>query len=404
MLYLKQIQWELFRKKMRSVLLVVLFALLVICMSFYIRNIRSTQAALDDLAEKLPVTVRIVSGDGSRQGGLNILESQFLALSSAGVHDVRCTSSAAGAVGEDARAVDPFAGGDTSIAGANCIEATGIAPSSFAFADGYGPSLFSGGPEPVCVVYKGFADEHGLSLGDSVTFPMYKVSRKSNGLSFLPLGDVELKVVGTFDALAASGEPTSMYVPIAWMQEATKNAGVEFTYGTTSATLDDPMRLNAFKASLQEGGFQEIDPEASGQYGGSAVSVDDEQFVRTAEQLLQNLSLFQSFFVPFLLLLAGLAALVIFLVLRSTSRDMAVANSLGVPKRALFAVFFAAVFLLCILSCALASPVLVFAAGLSAGETLAVCGLFLVCAVVGIVPALLSILRFNTLDMLTKVD
>lgn len=404
MLYLKQIQWELFRKKMRSVLLVVLFALLVICMSFYIRNIRSTQAALDDLAEKLPVTVHIVSGDGSRQGGLNILESQFLALSSAGVHDVLCTSSAAGAVGEDARAVDPFDGGDTSIAGANCAEAIGISQSAFTYADGYDASLFSGGPEPVCVLYKGFADQNGLEIGDSVSFPMYKVSWQNNGPTYSPLGDVEVKVVGTFDALMGFWEPTSMYVPIEWMRQVTEAAGVEFTYGNTSATLDDPMRLNAFKASLPEMGFQEANPEASGQYGGSTVSVDDEQFIRTAEQLLQNLSLFQSFFVPFLLLLAGLAALVIFLVLRSTSRDMAVANSLGVPKRALFAVFFAAVFLLCILSCALASPVLVFAAGLSAGEALAVCGLFLVCAVVGIVPALLSILRFNTLDMLTKVD
>lgn len=66
------IYYQLFRRKGRTLLSVGLAALLCGCMAFYLGSIRSSQEALDSLAENIPVAVRVVNRDASKEDELFI--------------------------------------------------------------------------------------------------------------------------------------------------------------------------------------------------------------------------------------------------------------------------------------------------------------------------------------------
>lgn len=173
MFIFRELSYQLRRKK-QTLILISAAALLIGCMTFYLGNIQSTQAALDGLAESTPVTVAVTSRDGGRSGGLCIDTERFEALTAAGVHNVRCHSSFVGAYGETARAEDPFNGGDTSIVGANSVEAAGLDPENVRFQDGWDSSFFSGTGN-YALVGESYAEKFSLKPGDAMTLPVYLV-------------------------------------------------------------------------------------------------------------------------------------------------------------------------------------------------------------------------------------
>lgn len=403
MFLLTEVRYQLFRNKWRSILMVCVALLLLGAMAFYLGNIQSNQAALRDLAENIPVTVRITSRDGSRQGGLNIDAAHFDGLSQAGVHHILCSTSASGAYEPETRKETGFDGGDTTVVGANCFEALEISADCFSYQDGYDASLFEG-EENLCLVHESYAQKHGIAVGDEITMPFYLLNWYSGGVIWSELGEATLRVVGTCSVQETLFEPTALYVPVKWLRKTAEQANVPFTYYNFSAELDDPMKLNEFKEQLPKLGFREPDEDANDRYAGDAVSVEDELFIKTAIKLRENIRVFRAFLIPFFGLCVVLSALAAFLLLRGGRRDIALARSLGRPKAVSGAVHFLSVFFADLAGCLLAAPVILFGTGLSAAQAAAVAGVFLLCAALGAVLALLLLLRFNALALLTKVD
>ena len=128
--------------------------------------------------------------------------------------------------------------------------------------------------------------------------------------------------------------------------------------------------------------------------------MEDEAYITAAEELGQTILVFSRFLAPFFVLVVGLVMLAIFLILRGSRRDMAIAISLGRPKLLTALSSFLSVFIAEILGCGCALPVMVLGAGLSLEVGLAVCGAFMLCAVVGDVLGLLLLLRFDVLSLL----
>lgn len=398
-----EIRYQLFRNKGRSILLVCVAALLLGAMGFYFSNIQSNQDALADLSGNIPVTVDVVSRDGSRQGGLNIDTQHFDGLSAAGVHHVLCSSTASGAFGEEARQEPDFDGGDTTLVGVNCEEALGISQDCLSYAEGWDASMFEGN-ENVCLVHEKYAKEHGIEVGDEISLPVYLLRWYTGYVTFHSIGEVPLRVVGLCSVQETLFEPTSLYVPVRWLRNAAEQADVPFTYGWFSAELDDPMKLNEFKANLPKLGFMEPFEDANDRYAGDAVAVDDELFIKTAVQLQKNIRVFQAFLVPFFALAILLAFLSTFLLLRGSRRDMALARSLGRPKAVSGSIHFLAVLAADLIGALLALPVMLWAIGLTPPQAAAIIGLFLLCAAAGAALALVLLLRFHALALLTKVD
>lgn len=392
-----QVKYQL-RSRGRSVLVLCIAALLAACMAFYVGNIGVNKAALQSLSDSVPVTVRITSRNGAKTAGLNIEAKPFDHLTEAGVHDVRCTVVAAGAFSPEVRAQEMFLGGDTIVRAGNSLEALELSADNLHFADGQSAAFLSG-DSAQCVIGEDYAERTGLHPGDTLSLEIYTVRQSMNGTIYQMIGDAALEIIGTHSAPGGA----DVILPVNFLRTEAETAGVSFLYDSCSALVDDSTHLKDFKAEMQKY-FMDINPSAEDPNAGDALSVEDELFVKTASRLRQNIALFQSMLVPFFALIIGLVVLTTFLTMRSTRRDMAIARSLGVSKWRCAAPNFISTVLLDMLGCAVILPILSAALHIPALSAHAIFGLFTLCAALGTAAALLCLLRFDTLTLLTQVD
>lgn len=397
MLMFVQVKYQL-RSCGRSVLVLCIAALLAACMAFYVGNIGVNKAALQSLSDSVPVTVRITSRNGAKTAGLNIEAKPFDHLTEAGVHDVRCTAVAAGAFSPEVRAQEMFLGGDTIVRAGNSLEALELSADNLHFADGQSAAFLSG-DSAKCVIGEDYAERTGLHPGDTLSLEIYTVRQSMNGTIYQMIGNVALEIIGTHSAPGGA----DVILPVNFLRTEAETAGVSFLYDSCSALVDDSTHLKDFKAEMQKY-FMDINPSAEDPNAGDALSVEDELFVKTASRLRQNIALFQSMLVPFFALIIGLVVLTTFLTMRSTRRDMAIARSLGVSKWRCAAPNFISTVLLDMLGCAVILPILSAALHIPALSALVIFGLFTLCAALGTAAALLCLLRFDTLTLLTQVD
>lgn len=392
-----QVKYQL-RSRGRSVLVLCIAALLAACMAFYVGNIGVNKAALQSLSDSVPVTVRITSRNGAKTAGLNIEAKLFDHLTEAGVHDVRCTAVAAGAFSPEVRAQEMFLGGDTIVRAGNSLEALELSADNLHFADGQNAAFLSG-DSAQCVIGEDYAERTGLHPGDTLSLEIYTVRQSMNGTIYQMIGNAALEIIGTHNAPGGA----DVILPVNFLRTEAETAGVSFLYDSCSALVDDSTHLKDFKAEMQKY-FMDINPSAEDPNAGDALSVEDELFVKTASRLRQNIALFQSMLVPFFALIIGLVVLTTFLTMRSTRRDMAIARSLGVSKWRCAAPNFISTVLLDMLGCAVILPILSAALHIPTLSALVIFGLFTLCAALGTAAALLCLLRFDTLTLLTQVD
>lgn len=392
-----QVKYQL-RSRGRSVLVLCIAALLAACMAFYVGNIGVNKAALQSLSDSVPVTVRITSRNGAKTAGLNIEAKPFDHLTEAGVHDVRCTAVAAGAFSPEVRAQEMFLGGDTIVRAGNSLEALELSADNLHFADGQNAAFLSG-DSAQCVIGEDYAERTGLHPGDTLSLEIYTVRQSMNGTIYQMIGNAALEIIGTHSAPGGA----DVILPVNFLRTEAETAGVSFLYDSCSALVDDSTHLKDFKAEMQKY-FMDINPSAEDPNAGDALSVEDELFVKTASRLRQNIALFQSMLVPFFALIIGLVVLTTFLTMRSTRRDMAIARSLGVSKWRCAAPNFISTVLLDMFGCAVILPILSAALHIPALSAHVIFGLFTLCAALGTAAALLCLLRFDTLTLLTQVD
>lgn len=397
MFLLTEIRYHIFRNKGRAILLLLIAALLTGSMALYVGNIRSAEAALSTLGEKIPVTAKCMSPDGSTSTGLFLNAEHCDQLAAAGVREIQSTAAAAGAFTDAAKQEQPFQGGDLSVIAASSLSALHVEASDFSPEPGQD---FLAGKEPLCAIREDFAELHHIEVGDTLSFPLYLHLTGSEYREISSQAGLTVQAVYP----RSSGISGQMLVPIVWMRgEAVKNGVDFFCYDSYSAVVADPLRLNTFKAQAAEAGFAETSPDPADNYA-EALIFDDELFIKSAGKLEENLIVYRRFFLPFFALIIVLTSLVIFLVLRSDRRSIAVASSLGCPKSKNAVSRFCSVLLIDIVGCGLELPLLLCLTELSLFSCMAVCGAFLLCAGIGTALAMAFLLRFDTLELLTKVD
>lgn len=400
MFLLTEIKYRLLRVPSRTALLLCAAAMLVGSMAFYLGSIQANQAALDQLAENLPVKVRVVSLSGGKQTGLRIDPARHDALAAGPLHDVLASTTYSGAWAEEVQNSQPFLGGDTRVQGINDPRALiDVNSDAFHYTGDWDVSLFQGN-EPVCVLSSNLAEAQGLAPGDQFALPLYTILYGNMENGYYPVGEHAIEVAGIYDGPGIG----DMYVPIQWLREITEAAGEAFSYESLSGVLDNPMELNQFKAGLGEMGFLQPLEGMDDAFTGGAVSVEDEMFIKTAGELQENLEVYHSFLLPFFAVVIGLVTLVTFLILRGSRKEMAIASSLGRPKLLNAASHFFGALLAEGIGCVLAFPVMRLLIGIPIGASLSIMGMYLLCACVGTALALLALLRFDALALLTKVD
>lgn len=397
---LTELKYQIFRNKGRSALMILTSLFLLGAMAFYLGGMQANRTALDELGDKIPVKAMVVTADGSRSSGLFVHESKYDQLVAAGVRDVRATTAAAGALSETAKMQSPFMGGDVTIVGLNSIRAVPLTHAEYTYADGMDETLLEG-DGAYCILEEDFAEENGFAPGDPITLPVYFLPQGYG--EYIEMGEKTLTVAGTLSTRQPCG--FSMLVPAGWLRaEAHAQEMKYFGYDSLSMVVDDPMHLNDFKDRLTEIGMEEPVAVSEDYYTGSAAVVEDEIYTKTANKFREILQVYQGFLIPFFLLIAGLSCLVIFLMLRGSRREIAIASSLGKTKVQIHLTYLVEVMLLFVVGCAVALPGILFFSQIGISGAMAAIGIFLCCSGVGAFFALVLLLRFDPMELLTKVD
>ena len=404
MFTLQETLWQLSRNRTRTIILLLATALLAGCIAFYLGNIRANQEAFERLAEVTEIEVDITSGNGAMAAGLNITpQSKEKFMSSPYLENFLYGSRAVGTYSPESRRKEPEGDEfyDVDFAPVNNMNAIYLPNCKMDFAQGYNESFLAGN-KPLTVVLDSFAEENGIGPGDELTFPVYThVFNDDNTISYELIGDLTLTVIGLYHVETA---PKTMLVPVEWLRKECEAQGANFYYNNVGATLEDTRRINQFKQSIPDIPFLEPDPKSTDMHSGATICVNDEEYISKAEVFGQNIMLFQRFRVPFFVLAIGLIILAIFLIMRSSRRDIAIACSLGRPKLlSALSCFLAALFAE-LLGCVLVFPAMIFLAEISLVGSLGICGVFLLCACLGDVAALALILRFDTFTLLTAAE
>lgn len=403
--------YQLFRNKGRSLLLTCVSALLCGCAAFYMGSLLSSQRALATINQTTPAIVHITNQDADSIDNLSISYARADLLATTSLQKILATCQAGGAFSQEAQAEDPFNGGDTTIVGGTNLEALGIdSDKAFTYGEGYDSSLLDGN-QGLCLLKEDYAQSHSLKVGDQIELPIHVVKYTSDRIPlYFFAGMGKLIVAGTFPANTRTSQPADMFVPVQWLRELFEvNSSYPFDYNSFGGELADSMNLNEFKASLDELGFtQPFKIQNFSEWGdhydrseGAAIMMDDEDFIKTAEKLGENIQQFQVFLLPFFGVVVGLVALSIFLILRGARPYMAVACSLGRPKVLIGAANLLAALAAEFVGCLLVLPAMIFLLNIPAGTAVIVCLSYLACALVGDLAALCLLLRFDAMGMLT---
>lgn len=398
MFLFEEVKYQVSRNRGRTLLLVCIAAFLAGCAAFYLGNIQSNESALTELGGKIPVTVKAMSPDGAHSQNLFLTAEKIDGIAAGGVREERRVSFAAGALSAEAREQDPFYGGDVSILAVNCPEAAGLTESDIQYETTENHTIFES-EQPACVLNQTWAEENRYDVGDEISLPVYL---HLFGSEYQLIGeDLTVRVAAIYNSETASAP---MLVSEKWLRKETENAGLKlFCYDSYSAVVADPLKLNSFKSHMKELGILEINPATSDTYGEAAI-IEDELFTKSAEKLRQNVAVYRGLLPVFFGVMIALALLTVFFTLRSGRKDLAIAVSLGRPKWKSALASFLAVLLADALGCVLALPVMCLAAGIPLMGSLAVCGVFLLCAGIGTAAALTLLLRFDAIELLTNVD
>lgn len=400
--------YQIFRNKARSVLLLLISAVLCGCVFLYIGNIQTNRAMLAELGETAPVTVHISNAEGSVTDSLTIAPYRVELLENWGVRNELTTSQARGALSPQSRE-DPMNNFDTRLLAVSSLEAAGIPENDaglyFSFAPKIGPGVLKG-TQGLCLAKESYMQDNGLKTGDSISMPVYLVKYTTfRFIVYTEVGELSMEIAGSFSGIENTNFDADIYLPINWLRAETEARGVDFNYSSFQGDLKEPMRLNEFKEELQRVGFYQpffLGTPIRDLGGGISVIVDDKQFVQTAERLQDRINTFTRFTIPFLAGICGVCMLSMLLILRGSTRDMAISYSLGRPKAYIaLSNFLAAV------SVGAVSTLLVFAASLAFLKppvAAALGGLFLVCAGIGDILGICLILRFDAMKLLLQEE
>lgn len=407
MFFLSHIWLNIWRNKIRGLLTIGITMLLLSFMGVYLGNVEKNQITLNKLSGLIPVEALITNQNGTRNVGLEIDTNKADSLLSSKIQNPVYTAQAAGNF-ELINRVEHVRSCDTSIVGANNFSAfTSVSPETVKMATGRSSSFLTGN-EPVCLVSNSYSAKHGIALGQKLRFPLYTYYYNADGSSFTikTVGNAELTVIGTFldETTNSDAAEKDMIVPVGWLRSFVERNNVPFYYDSFRFALKNPLQLNEFKSNMANLYFSEVRADAPDQRIGNTLMIQDKIFIENATKLRQNVDTLQHFQLPVFIITILLMVLVMFLLLRSRRREIAIACSLGQKKILIALELFVEGLLLVLAGCVLAVPVLCASIGSGLWDGVAICLPFLGCSCLGIWIALFMLLRFDVLSLLTKMD
>lgn len=395
---LKQIQ----RNRKRSIITISVACSLFLFIGMYTATISYTEAALFTLSESIPVEVKISDISGKRQIGLDITSKRVDQLEDTEqITNLVVTAKALGYIGDSNQNEGHP---NISITGANTFDAfSSINQEDIKFSN-QSFNNFLSKEDSVCIIEENFMVTENIQLGQDIKFPMYQIIYIDDfgGYKAKFIGDVELKVIGSFMYDDTSDFGSNMIVPVNWLRAFIEQNGGTFTFDSASFSMKNSLALNSFKEEVRELGFTEVDVNALERVHGGSLIFYDQIFIDRASSLQANLRIMKQFQLPIMFLMALLNLLVMFLLLRSRRIEIAIASSLGVSRKHIYSQLFVEVGVLNLIGIMLGYIFLVFF--LDQIELLSLLLAFICMICIGMIGVIKILFRFDFIQLLTKAD
>lgn len=409
MLFL-EIKYHLFRNRARSLLLVCVSAALCGCIAFFAHNVQANRQALEQLEESSPATLTLTNILMNTFDQLNVRGEDADRLVELGLGKLNAASSVMGYWKADY---------EQDLYDVEALAVTNLETIDFSSTEGieYAPGVdgsFLEGDEPLCLVSRSFAEENGISLGDTLSMHLRRLlfsSQQTDAFQVISTEKFSLQVGGIFGGKSTTSYTDDLFLPSLWLRAQVEKAGMDFYYSSFSGSLKDSMELNRFKEGLAEYGYRQpivMTPQSTAEAmmdksAATTAVMEDKTFIRAAEKLGASLQYYRVLAVPLLFLAVGVITLAVFLVLRGARREMAIACSLGRPKGKTAVAHFLAVLTAEAAGCVLTVlPMLLL--GVSLSTLLTAWAILLLCALPGNAVGLLILLRFEPMTLLIQSE
>lgn len=394
------------RSLTRSVLTIGIAVCLILFVGIYFNNIAQTKHALRELSETSHIMGRITDMSGKKQFGLEILPATLeRILQSENVKNPVYTIQAAGNTEKENQVKNPKIF-DTSFMAANSLDAfSSLTEQDIHFAEEKSNEFFAS-DEGICVATDTYMQKYKIKEGDTVNIPMYTMKYTDGGGGFQAneIGRVELKIVGVVSEQKLGDNQADLIVPMQWFVEHMERTGKDFFYDSLRFQIKNPMELNSFKKEMRAIGLSEKSSEVQEGTDGGTLVLDDTVFIESAERLYENLSAFEKFAVPFLILIGILAVVTTFLLTRSRRLEIAISLSLGQRKRDVALQFFVEMGILNCIGGSVGILLLFIFTNTNGMELLRIFGIFILMVIIGIGIGLKFLFKFDVMTMLTKAD
>lgn len=410
MFVISRINKNISRHKKKSLLSILISAMIILFLLLYIANIEKNESQLLKLSETIPVTGGVCNIDGSLNVGLQIDFEKLQEMCDTGLikDEVITTQTYADLTTRtyEGKSHRP----NYSFVGSNSLSAfTSFSPEDVFYIDNYDENFLKGN-EPVCIVKEKFMKEQNIKPGDELEIVAYAPEYNNEGwetFKYKKIGIVKMKVIGNYNyhsSIDSEDEAPAIISPMGFVKTIYNGTDMKSYASSASFTLKDSLKINEFKNKMEDIGFLSMDMQAGFSRVGEALTINDETFIMSATQLTKSFNMLKNF-APFIfIIVAAIGFISSYLLMQSRQREFAIMRSLGTSKRKCFRIIFLESLILVLLGSILGVIVsnnIVKINIKTAGLTLLS---FIIFYMLGTVVALLLLNRFSVMAILSKTD
>ena len=319
------------RHRNRTLLNLVLSALAVTVLSFYLGNIRSTEQILENAPEFYEITGEIWNVCGESDHGLfishQVLEDLY-------------RSERIGDIAESAELMGNLSDGMDLSGGMDLTECVrGLSEEDITWESGQDKTgeewegfLKSSSD---CILSEAFAEKTGLSAGDTAEFSLARYSQGLAGVTLerQELAPEEFHIAGIYkEDPDREEENPDILLPLDAVKAIYEKNDIVYFASALSFRVTKPMELNEVKEELKDAGLKEIIYGSPRSYAGIGLKLTDTEFIHSTESADRSLALLESF-LPFMFVIIAAAGYIIpSLLFQNRREEYAVMRALGTGR------------------------------------------------------------------------
>jgi len=395
---LKNIQ----RNKTPSILLIIIASILLVFIGLYINNLMKLKQSLNHLSATTIVSGQMSDVSGKLNENIEIPASYVEYLVTSKYVDNEIYSAKLFGSNHNQKESIQLEEVDTTIIGINHSNYIKPKKDDFTFLSGKNWK-FLNKKNTECIVSERYAKLNHISLGDSISLPVYQENNIDNNLKTITLLDeCKFEVIGIIND--TENNNFDILVSVHWMEEYVISFSKEFYYNSMNFTVKKPLSINLFKEELKKHSFHEVSYAAKSDYRGTSITIFDQIFIEKASLIEKNLDIYKIFGIPFLLLVILLNSLITFLVVRKRRIDIAIQSLLGRSKFGIKLQLFKEIMLLYSIGFFIAFLFLSLYTQISFVHLILIILLFTSINALVLILVLLFVFRFDIMHLLSKSE